>query len=162
MKKEVDMKSEMKKEVKKVQKFVDEFKTFIMRGNVLDLAVGVIVGGAFGKIVTSLVNDILMPLIGTLLGGLDFSNLSWKINDATIHYGMFIQNVVDFLIIAICIFSIVKLVNRLTRKKEKEEEKKVEPPKKEEYVVLLEEIRDLLKEKNKGTKPKKEKKAIKE
>ena len=81
-----------------------EFKEFISKGNVLDLAVGVIVGGAFGKIVTSLVDDIIMPIIGLIIGGIDFSGLSLKIGDATVKYGMFIQNVVNFLIIAFSIF----------------------------------------------------------
>ena len=84
----------------KLKKEVEDFKKFISRGNVVDMAVGVIIGGAFGKIVTSLVNDILMPLIGIVLGGLDFSNLSIKVMDATISYGSFIQTIVDFLIVA--------------------------------------------------------------
>lgn len=126
-----------------------EFKTFIARGNVLDLAVGVVVGGAFGKIVTSLVDDIIMPLVGLLMGGLDFSNLSIKVGNAKIMYGSFIQNVVDFLIIAFCIFIMVKAVNKLTSKVEakKAKEKKEEEAKKSENIILLEEIRDLLKEK---------------
>jgi len=95
-----------------------EFKAFIMRGNVIDLAVGVIIGGAFGKIVASLVNDILMPLIGLILGGVNFSGLAWKIKDASINYGMFLQSVVDFLIIATAIFFIVKAINRLQKKPE--------------------------------------------
>lgn len=126
-----------------------EFKTFISRGNVLDLAVGVVVGGAFGKIVTSLVDDIIMPLVGLLMGGLDFSNLSIKVGKAKIMYGSFIQNVVDFLIVAFCIFLMVKAFNKLTKKVEakKAKEKKEEEAKKAENIVLLEEIRDLLKEK---------------
>jgi len=95
-----------------------EFKAFIMRSNVIDLAVGVIIGGAFGKIVASLVNDILMPLIGLILGGVNFSSLAWKIKDASINYGMFLQSVVDFLIIATAIFFIVKAINRLQKKPE--------------------------------------------
>ncbi len=130
---------------------IKEFKEFISRGNVLDLAVGVIVGGAFGKIVTSLVNDILMPIIGMILGGLDFSSLSLRVGNAKIMYGMFIQNVIDFLIIAGCVFIFVKFVNKIMHKKP---ETKVEPrpdprdkpkPKKPEDIKLLEEIRDLLK-----------------
>lgn len=126
-----------------------EFKTFIARGNVLDLAVGVVVGGAFGKIVTSLVDDIIMPLVGLLMGGLDFSDLSIKVGKAKIMYGSFIQNVVDFLIVAFCIFLMVKAFNKLTKKVEakKAKEKKEEEAKKAENIVLLEEIRDLLKEK---------------
>lgn len=121
-----------------------EFKKFIARGNVMDLAVGVIIGGAFGKIVTSLVNDVLMPAIGIIIGGLDFSNLSVTIKDSKIMYGSFIQNIVDFLIVSFCIFILIKIVNKITRKKEEE---KVEEVKKPEDVMLLEEIRDLLKEK---------------
>lgn len=131
-----------KKNSKIVQKELQEFKQFISRGNVVDMAVGVIVGGAFGKIVTSLVNDILMPLIGTLLGGLDFSSLHIQIGNATIAYGAFLQSVVDFLIIAFCIFVMVKLFEKL-----KHEEPVQEEVKKSEDVVLLEEIRDLLKKK---------------
>ena len=126
-----------------------EFKTFIARGNVLDLAVGVVVGGAFGKIVTSLVDDIIMPLVGLLMGGLDFSSLSIKVGNAKIMYGSFIQNIVDFLIVAFCIFIMVKAFNKLTKKVEakKAKEKKEEEAKKAENIILLEEIRDLLKEK---------------
>lgn len=134
---------------------IKEFKEFIARGNVIDLAVGVIIGGAFGKIVSSIVDDILMPLIGVIIGGIDFSGLSVKIGEAEVKYGNFIQNVIDFLIVAFCIFIIVKLVNRVTSKveaikKEKEvaEEAKEEIAKSEE-VVLLEEIRDLLKKEDK-------------
>jgi len=90
---------------------LQEFKTFVMRGNVLDLAVGVIIGGAFGKIVSSLVTDILMPLIGLVMGGIDFSTLSLTVGSATIAYGLFINNIIDFLIIAFVIFLIVKTVN---------------------------------------------------
>ena len=127
---------------KKGKKTIDEFKDFISRGNVIDLAVGVIIGGAFGTIVSSLVDNILMPIIGILLGGVDFSNLSIKIEDATIKYGLFIQNVIDFLIVAFCIFLLVKFVNKLSsiadKKKKKEKEKT-------DDIILLEEIRDLLK-----------------
>ena len=126
-----------------------EFKTFISKGNVLDLAVGVIIGGAFGKIVTSLVDDIIMPLVGLLMGGINFSNLSIKVSKAKVMYGSFIQNVVDFLIVAFCIFIVVKAFNKLNAKVEakKAKEKKKEEAKKAENIVLLEEIRDLLKEK---------------
>ena len=135
-----------KKEIlEKGNKTIKEFKKFISKGNVLDMAVGVIIGSAFGKIVTSIVNDILMPLIGILIGGLDFSGLSIKVGSANITYGMFIQNVIDFLIVAVCIFIIVKIVGKFTKK----EEEKPKPPKKDEQVVLLEEIRDLLKEQSK-------------
>ncbi len=124
---------------------IKEFKKFIARGNVIDLAVGVIIGGAFGKIVTSIVNDVLMPLIGVVIGGIDFTGLSFKIGEAEIKYGNFIQNVIDFLIVAFCIFILVKIVNKITHKEEKKEEEAV--PTKSDDVLLLEEIRDLLKEK---------------
>ena len=130
-----------------MKNIIKEFKEFISRGNVIDLAVGVIIGGAFGKIVSSLVDNILMPLIGILLGGVDFTSLSVKIKDATINYGVFIQNVIDFLIVAFCVFLLVKFVNRLSSiadKKKKQDEKK-EVVKKPDDIVLLEEIRDLLK-----------------
>lgn len=128
-----------------------EFKEFISRGNVIDLAVGVIMGGAFGKIVTSLVNDIIMPLVGAIIGGIDFTSLSITIKDSKVMYGNFIQNVVDFLIVAVCIFLMIKLINKLNKlhkKKEEIKEEKIEVKKNDE-VILLEEIRDLLKkEKN--------------
>ncbi|MCI7241243.1 MAG: large-conductance mechanosensitive channel protein MscL [Bacilli bacterium] len=128
---------------------IKEFKDFISRGNVVDMAVGVIMGSAFGKIVTSLVNDIIMPLVGVLIGGIDFTSLSFKIQKAEVKYGNFIQNIVDFLIVAICIFIFVKIINKLNtidvlHKKKKEETKK-EEVKKSNEEVLLEEIRDLLK-----------------
>lgn len=134
-----------------MKKILKEFKEFIARGNVVDLAVGVIVGSAFGKIVTSLVNDILMPIIGVILGGIDFTNLTLKFKDATIYYGNFIQNVIDFLIVAFCIFIFVKTINALTEKTKKKEEKEETPPAKSDETIILEEIRDLLK-KNKKTK----------
>ena len=117
-------------------KLFDEFKAFVMRGNVVDMAVGVIIGGAFGKIVTSLVNDIFMPIIGVLIGNVNFSDLQIKLGEplegaeqAAIKYGMFIQEVVNFLIIALCIFMVIKVINKLQKKKEE---------------VLLTEIRDAL------------------
>lgn len=122
---------------------IKEFKKFIARGNVMDLAVGVIIGGAFGKIVTSIVDDVLMPIIGVIIGGIDFSGLSIKIGEAQITYGNFIQNVIHFLIVAFCIFILIRIVNKITHK---EEEKKEEAPAKSADVLLLEEIRDLLKE----------------
>lgn len=128
-----------------MKKVVNEFKEFISKGNVIDLAVGVIIGGAFGKIVSSLVNDILMPIIGVILGGIDFTNLTFKINDATIKYGVFIQNIIDFLIIAICIFILVKFVNKLSNLHKKEEINEIKEEPKKEEVIILEEIRDLLK-----------------
>ena len=139
------MSEETKKDgaLNKGKKTISEFKEFIARGNVVDMAVGVIIGGAFGKIVTSIVDDILMPLIGMLIGGIDFTNLSAKVGEATVTYGNFIQNVIDFLIIAICIFIITKAINKFKKK----EEPVPEEPKKEENTLLLEEIRDLLKQK---------------
>lgn len=135
------MKKVKKFDVKEI-KVINEFKSFISRGNVVDMAVGVIIGGAFGKIVTSLVNDVLMPIIGVILGGLDFSNLTIKFNDATISYGLFIQSIIDFLIIALCIFVMIKFFEKF---KKKEEIKEVTKP--SEEVELLKEIRDLLKKK---------------
>ena len=132
------------KELKKVKKEASEFKKFISRGNVIDLAVGVVVGGAFTAISNSLVKDIITPLIGIIVGGLDLSNLTFKIGDAKIAYGSFIQSIIDFLLIALCIFVVIRLFEKLKLKEAKE--KKVEtPPKKSDEVVLLEEIRDLLK-----------------
>lgn len=129
-------------------KLVDEFKAFVMRGNVVDMAVGVIIGGAFGKIVTSLVNDIFMPIIGMVLGNVDFTSLEIKLGEpvegaqqAAIRYGMFIQEIVNFLIIALCIFMVIKLINKAKKKKEEEPAPAPEPTKEE---VLLTEIRDAL------------------
>lgn len=126
-----------------MKKMIKEFKTFISRGNVIDLAVGVVVGNAFTKIVNSLVDNIIMPLVGILIGGVDFTKLSLTIFGVNIQFGVFIQNVVDFLIIAFCIFMVIKLINKLTHKKE--EKKDVKPPVKSDEVKLLEEIRDLMK-----------------
>ena len=133
--------------------FIQDFKAFALKGNVVDMAVGVIIGGAFGKIVTSLVNDILMPVIGMATGGIDFTQLKYVIKEAegeaeavTLNYGQFIQDVVDFLIIAFCIFLMVKGIAALSRKKE--EEKAAEPapaPEPSAEEKLLTEIRDLLK-----------------
>ena len=134
-----------------------EFKEFIERGNVMDLAVGVIMGSAFSSIVTSLVNNILMPIIGVIIGGHDFSSLSIKVGNANIQYGLFIQSVLDFLIVAFCIFIMVKVINKLTSLTKKKEEKK-EETKKEENTLLLEEIRDLLKKEKKESKKAKMKK----
>ena len=133
----------------KTKKVLGEFKTFIERGNVVDLAVGVVIGSAFSKIVTSIVNDLLTPLIGIVLGGLDFSNLSITIGDAQINYGLFINNVIDFFIIAVCVFILVKFINKLTKKKEVKDEK-VEEPKKSSEELLLEEILKELKKNNKN------------
>ena len=120
---------------------IKEFKKFIARGNVLDLAVGVIVGGAFSSIVTSLVNNIFTPIIGLILGGVDFSNLSITFRDTQIMYRSFIQSVINFLIVAFCLFIVVKVVNRVTLKKEKEEKKDTRSAE----LKTLEEIRDILK-----------------
>lgn len=136
-----ELKEKNKEIVKKSGGIVKEFKDFISRGNVIDLAVGVVVGGAFSKIVTSIVEDIIMPLVGVVIGGIDFSKLSITVGDATIKYGNFIQNIINFLIISACIFLVVKFINRF---KKKEEVKDV-TPKKDEKTILLEEIRDLLK-----------------
>lgn len=118
-----------------------EFKEFIAQGNVLDLAIGIIIGGAFGKIVSSLVDHVMMPAVGSLLGGIDFTTLSIVVGNAHIQYGIFIQNVVDFLIIAFSIFLVIRLLNKLKKKEEKMEEK----PEVDEQLELLKEIRDLLK-----------------
>ena len=128
--------------VKKGGSTFKEFKEFISKGNIFDMAVGVIIGGAFGKIVTSLVNDIIMPLVGIIIGGHDFSGLTLKVKDAVINYGTFIQNIVDFLIVALCIFVVVKAMSKF---KKKEAEAPAEPPKPSEEVLLLREIRDSLK-----------------
>ena len=130
---------------------IKEFKKFISRGNVVDLAVGVVIGSAFSKIVSSLVDNIIMPLVGILIGGIDFTKLSLTIFSVEVQFGIFIQNVVDFLIIAFCIFMVVKLFNKITKREEKKEEVKPAKPNQE---VLLEEIRDLLKDKKKTTKAK--------
>lgn len=137
-------------------KFWSDFKAFAMKGNVIDMAVGVVVGAAFGKIVTSLVNDIIMPLIGMLIGGFDFQNLKLVLHKAvmdgetvvkpavSLNYGNFIQETVNFLIISFSIFLVIRAFGKLRKKKE---ETPAPPAPKPENVVLLEEIRDLLKEK---------------
>ncbi|HMN32821.1 MAG: large-conductance mechanosensitive channel protein MscL [Chitinophagaceae bacterium] len=121
--------------------FINEFKEFALKGNVMDMAVGVIIGGAFGKIVSSLVDDMLMPIIGTILGN-DFEKLSATINGATVKYGTFIQNVVNFLIIAFVIFLMIKAMNKM---KKKQEVVPADPPPPSSTDVLLMEIRDALK-----------------
>jgi large conductance mechanosensitive channel len=130
--------------------FISEFKEFAMKGNVLDMAVGVIIGGAFGKIVSSLVDDVLMPIVGMLTGNVDFTGLIFKIGEgedaAVLKYGNFIQNTVDFLIVAFCIFLMLKGINKLNRKKE-EPAPEPEAPKGPSQEELLAEIRDLLKNK---------------
>ena len=139
----MNKKVDKKEIITKGTKTLKEFKTFISKGNVVDLAVGVIIGSAFGKIVSSLVNDILMPIIGIIIGGIDFSNLTIQIKDATIKYGIFIQNIIDFLIVAFCIFIFIKLINKVIKKEEEKKEKVVS-----EEAKILKEIRDILKEKN--------------
>ena len=133
-----------------------EFKEFALKGNVMDLAVGVIIGGAFGKIVASLVNDILMPLISMLIGGVNFSDLkivlkagdeSKKIAEVAFKYGAFIQNVLDFLIIAFCIFLMVKAMNKLKRNKEEEVEEAPAGPTQEEILTDIKNILNDIKEK---------------
>lgn len=134
---------------------LNEFKNFAMRGNVVDMAVGIIIGGAFGKIVSSLVNDIIMPPIGKAMGNVDFSQLFINLSDqsfaslsaaqeagaATINYGVFINTVLDFVIVAFAIFMVIRGLNKM---KKKEEEKPAEAPKPSEEVVLLQQIRDSL------------------
>tara|TARA_R110002096_G_scaffold22547_10_gene72346 strand:- start:467 stop:856 length:390 start_codon:yes stop_codon:yes gene_type:complete len=128
---------------------LDEFKKFAMRGNVVDMAVGIVIGGAFGKIVSSLVSDVIMPPIGMIMGGVDFSELAIVLGEgegaASINYGMFINTVLDFLIIAFAIFMVIKGLNSM---KKKEVEKPAEPPKPSAEEVLLTEIRDELKARN--------------
>lgn len=141
-----------------MKKMWKEFKEFAFKGNVIDMAVGVIIGGAFSKIVTSLVNDILMPILGALTGGINFSDMKFVISSAVLEsgepaaiaYGSFIQNIIDFLIIAVCIFVMVKVVAKVTEKMKKEEAPEApEAPKGPTQEELLAEIRDLLKEQNK-------------
>lgn len=127
-----------------MKKFFAEFKTFIARGNVIDLAVGMIIGTAFTTIVKSLVDDMVMPFIGWLIGGMDFTAMKIQLSEeAFINYGTFIQNIISFIAIAFVVFCMVKVVNKLHAKKE--EEKKPEPPKVSDEAKLLAEIRDLLK-----------------
>ena len=130
-----------------MSKLLNEFKEFAMKGNVIDMAVGVIIGGAFGKIVSSLVDNVLMPVFGVLTGGVDFSGLSVKFNDASIQYGLFIQNVIDFLIIAFCIFLFVKALNKFKKKTDAAPAPAPEPSAEEK---LLAEIRDLLEQQGEG------------
>ena len=132
-----------------MKKFISEFKTFISRGNVLDLAVGLVIGNAFNTIVKSLVDDIFMPFIGIIIGGVNFTNLTLRLGDAAIKYSVFIQNIINFLATAFCLFIVVKFMNKLHEIKEakekKDKKKEEEKPKKSEEIILLEEIRDLLK-----------------
>lgn len=111
------MKNESERAGKTVKKFFVDFKNFAMRGNVIDLAVGVMIGAAFGQIVTSLVNDIFMPLIGLLTGGINLNGLSFAVGEAAVTYGAFLTNVIDFILIALCVFMFVRLVEKVTPKK---------------------------------------------
>lgn len=125
-----------------MKSFIDEFKAFAIRGNSLDLAIGVVIGAAFGAITNSLVDDIIMPPLGFLIGGINFSELAFVVGEGVaIQYGLFIQAVVNFVIIAFALFLVVKAVNNLARK----EEAQAEPPKKSAELTVLEEIRDSLK-----------------
>lgn len=128
-------------------KIIDEFKQFALKGNVLDLAVAVVIGGGFGKIVSSFVTDILMPPIGLLLGGMNFSDMRLVIQGASINYGTFFQNVVDFLIIAASVFMVVKFSNRVIKKSDQEKELPQEAAVPSAEEKLLVEIRDILKRK---------------
>ena len=142
---------------------IKEFKAFISRGNVMDLAVGVIIGGAFQAIINSLVKDIIMPVITLITGGIDFTNWFVALDGskyetlakaeeagaATLNYGIFITAIINFLLMALVIFFIVKAMNRISEKAKKKEEKKEQAPKKSDETLLLEEIRDLLKKENK-------------
>lgn len=167
-------KKKINKYVKNAKNELGAFKTFVSKGNVVDMAVGVVIGGAFSKIVTSLVNDIITPLIGILIGGLDFSSLNVTVGQSKINYGSFIQTVIDFLIVAICIYSVIRLFEKFKKKLEKlEKNEKInkliktnksanskestsesedssknqkDDVKKAEEILLLEQIRDLLKE----------------
>ena len=130
-----------------MKKIISEFRTFIERGNVVDLAVGVVMGSAFSKIVTSVVDDLLMPIIGIIIGGHDFSNLSINVGSAVIKYGSLINNIINFFIISFCIFILVKFINKLTSINKKEAKKEEKIVKKSDEVILLEEIRDELKKK---------------
>jgi large conductance mechanosensitive channel len=129
-----------------MKSFMNEFKAFAMKGNVMDLAVAVVIGGAFGKIVSSLVDNIITPTIGLFMGGVDFSGYSHQVGDAVITYGKFVQSVVDFLIVALVIFMVVKGLNKAKSALEKEEPQAEDKPKgPSEEVLLLREIRDSVK-----------------
>ena len=139
--------------------FFAEFKQFIARGNVMDMAVGVIIGGAFGKISTSLVNDIIMPLVSMLTGSVDFSQWKWVLKEAvlnaagevetaavSVNFGTFLATILDFIIIAFAVFCMIKTINRMHRKKEEAPAAPPAPPEPSKEEILLTEIRDLLKE----------------
>lgn len=128
-----------------MKKFMQEFKAFISRGNVLDMAVGIIIGGAFTAIVSSLVENIVTPLIGMIIGGIDFAGISLTVGSATLEIGLFINSVVTFLLTALVLFTIIRTINSLHKKKEEEP---AEPESTPEDILLLQEIRDLLKKQN--------------
>ncbi len=129
-----------------MKSFVSEFKAFAMKGNVIDLAVAVVIGAAFGEIVSSLVANIITPIIGLLMGGIDFSGLAYTIGDAEVTYGVFIQSIIDFVIVALVIFMVVKGINKAQKTMIGEEETAPEKPKEpSEEVKLLREIRDSVK-----------------
>lgn len=146
----------------KTRGFLAEFKAFAMRGNVIDMAVGVVIGGAFGKITTSIVNDIIMPFISILTGGINFSDWKWvlkeavmdtdgvteKVAEVAVNFGNLIAVILDFIIIAFAVFCMVKALNSLHRKKEEAPAEPAAPPEPTKEELLLTEIRDLLKEKN--------------
>lgn len=148
--------------MKNAKNLMNEFKSFILKGNIIDMAVGVIIGGAFSKIVTSLVNDIFMPALSVLTGGINFSDLKWVINSAiydsagemineevAVLYGAFVQNIIDFLLVGICMFFVIKAVVKVNETfHKKEEEKPEEQPKGPSSEELLTEIRDLLRNKD--------------
>lgn len=127
-----------------MKSFIKEFKAFAMKGSVVDLAVAVVIGGAFGKIVSSLVDNIITPAIGLFMGGVDFSGYSYKVGDAVITYGKFVQAVVDFLIVALVIFLVVRGIGKAKAALEKDEPKEEKPKEPSEEVLLLREIRDTL------------------
>ena len=142
-----------------MKKFLDEFKAFAMRGNVIDMAVGVVIGGAFGKITTSIVNDIIMPLISVITGGIDFSDWKWVLKEAvlnadgteaaaaiSVNFGSLISVILDFIIIAFAIFCMIKTLNKLQRKKEEAPAAPPAPPEPSAEEKLLTEIRDLLRD----------------
>jgi len=125
--------------------FIKEFKEFALRGNVVDMAVGIVIGAAFGNIVSSLVADVLMPPLGLLLGGVNFSELKWMLNDTvSMNIGLFLQTIIDFILIAFAIFLVIKAINRFNKKKE---EAPAAPPAPSKEETLLTEIRDILKNK---------------
>ena len=144
-----------------MKKFMEEFKAFAMRGNVLDMAIGVVIGGAFGKITTSLVNDIIMPLVSILTGGVDFSAWKWVLKEAVmegsevvdpeiaVNFGNLISVILDFIIIAFAVFCMVKAINKMHDKLSKPEPEAEDEPKPTKEELLLAEIRDLLKEQSK-------------